>query len=142
MVDEAQFTGLPLLCLPPDTSPGSGRSGRAPVHRQRRGGPLHRVLAIQTTLLSALATSDPPTEMIQRLGQQLGISVILYDHRRSVLACHGEAPVHLIANCLDNPVGGQPARRRPLARPPGGDRGGHRCGWPWPCRATTARDRT
>lgn len=106
MVDEAQFTGLPLLCLPPDTSPAA--VVRA-VHQSTVSAEvalLHRVLAIQTTLLSALAASDPPTEMIQRLGQQLGISVILYDHRRSVLACHGEAPVHLIANCLDNPSAG------------------------------------
>lgn len=106
LLDEADFTGLPLLCLPPDASPAT--LVRA-VHQSTASDEvalLHRVLAIQSTLLSALAASDPPDEMVQRLGEQLEVSVILYDHRRSVLACHGEAPVHLIANCLDSPAAG------------------------------------
>lgn len=103
LLDEASFTELPLLCLPGETTPAS--LIRA-VHQSTSSAEvalLHRVLAIQTTLIGALAASDPPTEMVQRLGQQLGLSVVLYDHRKVVLACHGEAPVHLIANGLDDP---------------------------------------
>jgi len=105
ILDEAQFTDLPLLCLPQGTGPTAVIRAvhQSTVHAEV--ALLHRVLAIQTTLLVAFSTGAAPTEMIQRLGQQLGISVILYDHRGSVLASHGEAPVHLIANCLDTTAG-------------------------------------
>ena len=100
LLDEARFADLPVYCLPADGSIAAFIRG---VHQSTSSAEvalLHRALAIQTTLLGALAATDPPTEMVQRLGQQLGVSVVLYDHRQAVLASHGEAPVHLISNCL------------------------------------------
>ena len=96
MVDEAQHLFLPIFTLPGDETPATLLRLVHQAVGQQEIAVLSRALSVQTELIDALTYPDVERELINRLSTRLGVSAILYDSTRNVLASQGEAPVHLI----------------------------------------------
>ena len=96
IADESLHLGLPVFLLPAEESPALF------LRLIHQAGGMHevtilsRALSVQTELIDALTYPDVEHELINRLSNRLGVSAILYDSRKIVLASQGEAPVHLI----------------------------------------------
>ncbi len=96
MVDEAHHLNLPLFTLAPDETPAMLLRLIHQAVGQQEIAVLSRALSVQTELIDALTYPEVERELINRLSTRLGVSAILYDSAKNVLASQGEAPVHLI----------------------------------------------
>lgn len=101
LLDEARHTGLPVLGLPPETTLSTFLrqvNGSTGIHDV---AVLSTAMGLQNELIGALSVPDLEGELVRRIAARLGVSAILYDERRSVLAAQGDAPVHLIGQALE-----------------------------------------
>lgn len=101
IVDEAAHQSLPILTLPADFTPATLLRTIHDAAGNQAFAIVGRALSVQTDLIDALTYPDVERELVNRLSTRLGVSAILYDHRREVLASQGEAPIHLIKDQID-----------------------------------------
>jgi purine catabolism regulator len=101
IVDEAAHQGLPILTLPADFTPATLLRTIHDAAGNQAFAIVGRALSVQTDLIDALTYPDVERELVNRLSARLGVSAILYDGRREVLASQGEAPIHLIKDRID-----------------------------------------
>lgn len=99
--DECSHQGLPLLAMPPDSTPAALLRTIHDASGNQDYALLGRALSVQTELIDALTFPDVERELVNRLATRLGVSAILYDERVEVLASQGDAPIHLIKDHID-----------------------------------------
>lgn len=96
LLAEAGARGFPVFTIPYDTP---YREIVGYVNRSLLSSDfhtLHRSLSMQNYLMDALRADDPVGRLVQRLGHLLQSTVLLFDHRGTLEAASGDAPVDSI----------------------------------------------
>ncbi len=112
--DEAGHAGLPILCLPAETTLSAFLRQVHETTGITDVAVLSAAMSMHAELIAALSAPDVEAELVRRLATNLNVSAILYDSDGDVIAMQGEAPVHMIGELAQQAE--QPDERHAVGR--------------------------